>query len=336
MKIARHLQKIGYIICALFLFGGIFSVPISQGATYYVAPDGNDSNPGAATRPFKTIGRGAGLLKPGDTLYVRAGTYRESFGDSIPSGTSWDVPVTIAAFSDETVTIRPDPGAGRIFLFQGADTHHIVVDGFIMDAINISYDAVKISYERDPDTDVAHSIRITNSEIKNAPYSGLVIAGGGNEFINLKVHDNGRDDFDHGLYISSSDNLIDGCEIYNNSGWGVHVYNESNDKGKVNNNVISNNKIYRNGKSGRGSGVILSSGTGNEAYNNEIWENVGGIQIDYGAINTEVHNSIIYRNNEFGIYVGTGSLNAVIKNNDIYNNGGPAIVNYGVGTQLLR
>jgi parallel beta-helix repeat protein len=111
------------------------------------------------------------------------------------------------------------------------------------------------------------------------------------------VHDNGHDDFDHGLYISSSDNLVDGCEIYNNSGWGVHVYDESNKKGKVNDNLISNNKIYRNGKSGRGSGVILSSGSGNQAYNNEIWENIGGIQIDYGAVNTEVHNNIIYRNN---------------------------------------
>ena len=38
----------------------------------------NDSNPGTEARPFKTIGRGVQSLQPGDTLLIKAGTYREA------------------------------------------------------------------------------------------------------------------------------------------------------------------------------------------------------------------------------------------------------------------
>ena len=50
-------------------------------SAYYV--DGskhgaNDSNPGTEARPFKTIGRGVQSLQPGETLLIKAGTYRET------------------------------------------------------------------------------------------------------------------------------------------------------------------------------------------------------------------------------------------------------------------
>ena len=49
-------------------------------SAYYV--DGSkrvahDNNPGTEARPFKTIGRGVQSRQPGDTLFIKAGTYRE-------------------------------------------------------------------------------------------------------------------------------------------------------------------------------------------------------------------------------------------------------------------
>ena len=41
----------------------------------YVATTGSDSNPGTATKPFKTISRAASLAKPGTTVHVAPGTY---------------------------------------------------------------------------------------------------------------------------------------------------------------------------------------------------------------------------------------------------------------------
>ncbi len=43
---------------------------------YYVAPDGDDGNPGTAERPFRTIALAVSRLQPGDTLVVRAGAGR--------------------------------------------------------------------------------------------------------------------------------------------------------------------------------------------------------------------------------------------------------------------
>ncbi|MGB2862493.1 MAG: right-handed parallel beta-helix repeat-containing protein [Sedimentisphaerales bacterium] len=50
-------------------------------AAYYVDQGNrvaNDGNPGTEARPFKTIGGGVQSLQPGDTLLIKAGTYRET------------------------------------------------------------------------------------------------------------------------------------------------------------------------------------------------------------------------------------------------------------------
>jgi hypothetical protein len=63
--------------------------PSSAGNTYYVAVNGDDSNPGTQDNPWKSPAYGAGRLQPGDTLIIKRGTYSISnFEDaiSIPSG----------------------------------------------------------------------------------------------------------------------------------------------------------------------------------------------------------------------------------------------------------
>ena len=47
----------------------------SPARTYYVSPAGSDEGPGDAARPFQTIQKCIGLVKPGDKIVIRAGTY---------------------------------------------------------------------------------------------------------------------------------------------------------------------------------------------------------------------------------------------------------------------
>src|SRR5215510_14137028 len=83
----------------------------SRAAIYYVdGSAGEDSNEGTLLKPFETINRGTQVLRPGDTLYIRAGTYSESLSNSIPSGSSWSAPVTVAAYNGEIVTLKPPLG----------------------------------------------------------------------------------------------------------------------------------------------------------------------------------------------------------------------------------
>ena len=42
---------------------------------FFIAPNGNDSNPGTKAAPFKTIGRAEQVVRPGGTVYIRGGTY---------------------------------------------------------------------------------------------------------------------------------------------------------------------------------------------------------------------------------------------------------------------
>ena len=50
----------------------------AQAATYYVAPNGNDANPGTQASPFRNIARGiTAAAASGDTVEVAAGTYAE-------------------------------------------------------------------------------------------------------------------------------------------------------------------------------------------------------------------------------------------------------------------
>src|SRR5207247_2824791 len=78
------------------------------GNVYYVATTGSNSNAGTLASPFRTVNKGVSVLTPGDTVFVRAGTYNEALESSaMPGGISWSDPITIAAYPGETVTLRP-------------------------------------------------------------------------------------------------------------------------------------------------------------------------------------------------------------------------------------
>jgi hypothetical protein len=85
-------------------------------ATYYVAqgaPNASDENLGTQEEPWKTLTHAAQAAAKGDTVYVKAGTYRERL-ELRGQG------VTIQAFGDDGVVVEPahqgtviDPGTWR-------------------------------------------------------------------------------------------------------------------------------------------------------------------------------------------------------------------------------
>ncbi len=70
---------------------------------HYVATDGNDSNPGTFTQPFRTIQRCAADATPGETCYIRGGKYRETVTPQ-NSGAN-GAPIRFEAFPGEEVII---------------------------------------------------------------------------------------------------------------------------------------------------------------------------------------------------------------------------------------
>jgi hypothetical protein len=141
----------------------------SAGATYYVSPAGSDNNPGTLDRPFATINHGTRLLRPGATLYLRAGTYAEALLNTIPSGSGWSAPVTVASCPGETAILRPPSGPSVIVL--GPSVANVELAGLVIDAANVSAHGVLL----EAGAAGPRHIRLTNLEVKNAPQDGVLL-----------------------------------------------------------------------------------------------------------------------------------------------------------------
>ncbi len=124
------------ILCCLPLGGRAAEspllVPVAQPteSALFVSPDGNDTNDGRSPRSaFATVQRAADLAMPGDTIYLRAGTYREAVRPA-RSGTA-GMPITFASYPGERAVINgadpvPGPftkGSGDIYSAPLADTY---------------------------------------------------------------------------------------------------------------------------------------------------------------------------------------------------------------------
>ncbi len=319
------------LLAAAALFGAAATV---QADDRHVSPTGSDWSAGSATAPFRTIRQGLDVSGPGDTLYLHAGTYAEqvsSYDGPIRGGASWADALLIAAFPGDTVVLEPPSGSQRVFTLADARASYIVIRGLVLDARNVKYEGVKITWSGPDPANSSHHIRIEDSEVINAPGQGLLVAGHHNEFLRLRIHANGVSDFDHGIYITSPDNRVEGCEIYQNAGWGISVYNgEANDADR---NVLNNNRIRDNARVGkRGAGIVLSSGEDNVAFNNVIHGNKVGIQVDYSAARSRVYNNTIFAQAGDGIFVGAGADDTELRNNLLFANGA-AITNGGIRTR---
>jgi parallel beta-helix repeat protein len=87
------------VVLALLALLLIVPASASWAANYYVdanSPNARDSNPGTESQPFKTMGKATSLVKAGDTVFIKAGIYRETVVLSRSGSTA--VPITFRAY----------------------------------------------------------------------------------------------------------------------------------------------------------------------------------------------------------------------------------------------
>ena len=325
----------------LFTLYGIYAVLIlvgpitAQGATYYVATTGNDSNPGTLTQPFKSFAQGVSKLQPGDTLYIRGGLYTEQIDLQRPnkSGTAngW---ITIAGYPGEIVTIRfadtSSIGYGPIkargnrgyFIFE-----NLILDGSTSSDTGRSGWAIR---------DGNHHFILRNLEIKNFKNVSAVYVSANDVTIqNCKLHDQvstlkTSGTYHYGVYFHDGKNgVIEGCDVYNNTGGGLQIY-----PGPINGVIIRNNKIHDNNTwtTIHVGGVVVMAGsvqtiTNVSLYNNLIYNNgssptagsAPGLRISGSSLSqTTFWNNTVYNNNGYGVMVS--SRDTIIQNNIVFGN----------------
>jgi len=100
--ISFSLRTVLVLMCLLLAARPVTAAQ-GRAAIYYVATNGNDSNPGTLEQPWRTLDKAAATLEAGDTLYIRAGTYYEQLKPAHDGAAgAW---ITFAAYPGETVTL---------------------------------------------------------------------------------------------------------------------------------------------------------------------------------------------------------------------------------------
>jgi len=320
----------------------------SSPASYYVGKNGSDSYSCSQARnsgtPKLTIVAGLSCVSnvvgagANQIVEVAAGTYNEQLNMAVnisgfPSGTSWAAPFTLRAHAGDTVTIKTPTGSANLQLFRSAP-FYAIIDGFTYDGTNLSGFTANIVVESS--TEDGNSIQISNSNLINNHAGGLLgssrtgAAGTDLRFINNKVHGGPFDcggslggDFCYPIYYGGANSIFEGNELYHFPSYGFHIYNH----GTPQNNIVRNNLIHdfadscggscTAGFDTRGNGIILD-GTGNQAYNNVIYNGARGISINGGGNNIQILNNTIYNASIVGITYNS-TVNAVVKNNINYN-----------------
>lgn len=117
----------------------------AQAATYYVATNGLDTNPGTQGQPFLTVQKGVDTAQAGDTVLVAAGTYAENV-TAARSGSAGS-PITIDGQGVATVhsflttkqynnfiNFTLAGKASSWWFWMGKGAHHCIVSNNIFDA----------------------------------------------------------------------------------------------------------------------------------------------------------------------------------------------------------
>ena len=88
-----------------FLLIVLIMVKSSEAADLYVATDGRDENSGTLEQPLATLQKASGMMKPGDTCFVRGGLYAEPLDITDLKGTE-KKPITFRNYQVEMVVLN--------------------------------------------------------------------------------------------------------------------------------------------------------------------------------------------------------------------------------------
>jgi hypothetical protein len=118
--------------------------PLAFSHTFHVAqnhPSAADDNPGTESRPWKTLNRAAGTLKPGQRVIVHAGIYRE-WVKPVCGGTGPEAMIAYQAAAGEEVVIKgsdlwkPVWEKARFYALSGITTWQTELSPALFEGVN--------------------------------------------------------------------------------------------------------------------------------------------------------------------------------------------------------
>jgi len=331
-----------------------FTPTATAGGSYFVATDGLDTNPGTELLPWRTIQHAADNVGPGDTVYVKAGTYYEKVVIGV-SGTAAEGWITFRPHNNDVAVIdakgiqRPADTEGDCVIYI-ENSSYIRVIGFeirnnlgVSDGSGIrvygSGDHIEIRDNTIHDIRGRDAMGITVygsslGQYADAPVSNLVIVG--NEIydcepspsealtingwvINFQVENN---------HVHDINNI--GIDVIGGEDW---LGPEMPDNGRVAGNTVERANSDYGG--GYGAGIYADGASNLIIENNRVSECDIGIEVgaeNQGVVasNVVVRNNVLFNNFKGGIVFGgyeKGNSGYVtgcyFLNNTLYKNNRP-------------
>ncbi len=296
--------------------------PASAGATYYVAPNGDDDAPGSAAQPWRTIQHAAETMTAGDTAYIRAGTYREQVTPR-HSGSAGAY-ITYAAYPGDAVTM--DGASVKIPEWEGL--FNIVEQGYIRVAGLRVINAGPGPHNPGILADTAHHIIIENNTVYHTSDSGIGVWASSEVVVD---HNEGEEACYAGYNEAISVGGTDGFEVsYNHV---HHTIKEGIDaKDGSSNGKVFGNHVHHTEAVGIYTDAWDKHTHDIAVYGNVVHdspENGFAAASEQGGLleNISFYNNIAYNNGWVGLHVTACCIathpmaNIQIINNTFYGNG---------------
>ena len=280
---------------------------------FFVSPSGSDSNNGAQSSPWKTLGKAMSALGAGQTAYLRAGTYEEAISGSC--GTSFNTltwkgngsssaPITILGYPGEEkqaiVKARLQLEGSWLKLGNMVIEHNNAYDGDT--AACVGSRAIGIG---------GSDIEVSGLEIRNIGETGVLFHTSSlrGKALRNYIHDVGRENTnqDHGFYVQGSGHLIvNNVVVRPRGGYGIHLYSSPS------NVIVAQNTVI--GSKVRSGIIIDTTGTNIIVVNNITANNA-----NYGILARKCASGCVYDNNlaygnSSGATSGSGITNTLTGN----------------------
>jgi parallel beta-helix repeat protein len=268
----------------------------------FVAPNGSDIGPGTLRRPWRTVQRALDSLQPGETVYVRAGVYRENL--SLTRGGTRTQTATVRSYPGERVVLRPAEKDPSYPLRIKTGAAYVRVQGFVVEGASMPGTVNVYILGR------AHDVELARCEIRGAEHgSGIFVDNTASriDVVANLVHDNNEPGRQHqGIYYEASNGVIANNVVFGHTqGFGIQLRTDS--RAGPNGVIVTNNTVTRN----RMGGIVVEHTASSITLVNNIsaFNQGAGIrgyfseedhQDDEVGIGNVVHDNLVYGNGGYG------------------------------------
>ena len=245
MTLFRHVRPSGLV----FIVVVALSVRL-EAATFYIAPNGNDTNAGTFGAPFFTVSKAASVAAAGDFIFLRGGTFNYTNTIRLTNSGGAGAPIRLWVYTNELPFLdfssMADDGNNRGFLvtsnanwwhFKGLEIYRAGDNGMKVEG---SYNVIEqCSFHHNRDSGLQIGLGDSDEDISTRVCSNLVLncdsylnydprasggnadgfccklhPGAGNRFIGCRSWENSDDGWD--LYKNEFDVTLEDCWCWHN------------------------------------------------------------------------------------------------------------------------